>query len=566
MKRDKALKNPPAANPSKKRDLLRSTRELSALLAVAKTATQSLDTEQVLNDTLDKSLDILGFPAGYIRILDPNERDLVVRAARGLSSPEFRSNIVPLDSSHQSIGRIVYETLAPYVSPDVRKDPKFRHGFMARAGLVSAAFVPITSKNRSMGKNRFLGMMMVGSPRLHRFSQDEIDLLTAFGAQLGAALDNLNLYEEVKEGKAYIENLVESAGDAIISTDLEHCVLSWNSGAEVIFGYRKAEAIGRKLSLLLPSDREQELDEIRNKVLATGVVRNLEVSRRKKDGTNIEVALTVSPIEEPTGRVAGFLHLAKDITEKKRYEERLKELDTMKSDFVSSVSHELRTPLTAIKGSVDNMLDGLTGILNDKQIRYLSRIKSNADRLSRLINDLLDLSRIEAGRIDLKPARLELAALARDITETLKPMAAEKLIELEIAPVNGPITAWADRDKVTQVIMNLIGNALKFTPARGKVTVKVEKNADSSVQVSIADTGPGISRGEAEKIFDKFYQVPTAEKQKTRGTGLGLAISKSLVEMHGGKIWMDSELGQGSTFSFTLPAEQAAMPVPIPAT
>ncbi|HTM09866.1 MAG TPA: ATP-binding protein [Verrucomicrobiae bacterium] len=557
MKRDKALKTRPAADPAKKRDLLRSTRELSALLAVAKTATQSLDTEQVLKDTLDKSLDILGFPAGYIRILDANERDLVVRAARGLSSSEFRSNVVPLDSSHQSIGKIVYETLAPYVSPDVRNDPKFRHGFMAREGLISAAFVPITSKNRSMGKNRFLGMMMVGSPRLHRFSEDEIDLLSAFGAQLGAALDNLNLYEEVKKGKAYIENLVESAGDAIVSTDLEHRVLSWNSGAEAIFGYRKAEVIGRSLAVLLPPGREEELDNIRSKVLGSGVIRNLEVARRKKDGTSIEVSVAVSPIEDPTGRVTGFLHLSKDITEKKRYEERLKELDTMKSDFVSSVSHELRTPLTAIKGSVDNMLDGLTGELNEKQIRYLGRIKSNTDRLARLINDLLDLSRIEAGRIELKPARLEVATLARDITETLRPIAAEKMIEFEITPAKGPVTAWADRDKITQVIMNLIGNALKFTPSLGRITVAIECNGDGWVQVSIADTGPGIPRSEAEKIFDKFYQVASADRHKARGTGLGLSISKSLVEMHGGKIWMESEVGRGSTFFFTLPALRA---------
>ena len=558
MKRDKALKTRPAANPAKKRDLLRSTRELSALLAVAKTATQSLDTERVLNDTLDKSLDILGFQVGYIRILEPNERDLVVRAARGFTSPEFRSNVVPLDSSPRSIGKIVYDTLAPYISPDVRKDPRFRHGFMAKEGLVSAAWVPITSKSRAIGKSRFLGMIMVGSPRLHRFSEDEIDLLTAFGAQLGAALDNLNLYEEVKGGKAYIENLVESAGDAIVSTDLAHRILSWNSGAAAVFGYGKEEAIGRSLAFLLPPGRAAELDAIRDQVLQSGVIRNLEAPRKKKDGELIEVSLSVSPIHDTAGAVSGFLHLAKDITEKKRYEERLKELDTMKSDFVSSVSHELRTPLTAIKGSVDNMLDGLTGALNEKQIRYLGRIKSNTDRLSRLINDLLDLSRIEAGRIELKPARLEVAALARDITETLRPLATEKMIELEIAPVKGPVAAWADRDKITQVIMNLIGNALKFTPSRGKITVAVERNADSWVQVSIADTGPGIPRSEAEKIFDKFYQVATAERQKTRGTGLGLSISKSLVEMHGGKIWMDSEVGRGSTFSFTLPAERAS--------
>ncbi|HEY1372950.1 MAG TPA: ATP-binding protein [Candidatus Binatia bacterium] len=558
MKAEKHPKKNPASGPAKNRDPLRSARALSALLAVAKTATQSLDTDQVLNDTLEKSLDILGFQVGYIRILDPNGRDLVVRAARGLTSPEFRSNVVPLDASHQSIGKIVYETLAPYVAPDLRKEPKFRHGFMTKEGLVSAAFVPITSKNRSMGRSRFLGMMMVGSRRLHRFSEDEIDLLTAFGAQLGAALDNLNLYEEVKEGKDYIENLVESAGDAIVSTDLAHCILTWNAGAEAVFGYSKEEAIGRSLALLLPPDSDGELDDIRRRIEEKGVLRNLELQRRRKDGARIEVAAAVSPIRDRSGCVTGLLHLAKDVTDKKRYEERLKQLDAMKSEFVSSVSHELRTPLTAIKGSVDNMLDGLTGALNEKQGRYLTRIKSNTDRLSRLINDLLDLSAIEAGKIDLKRSRVALAPLARDVAETLRPVAADKSIHLEVSAADATVTAWADRDKVIQVFMNLIGNALKFTPAEGKVTVAVERDGEGWAKVSINDTGPGIPTEEAQKIFDRFYQVAAAGRQKARGTGLGLSISKSLVEMHGGKIWMESQPGHGSTFSFTLPVEPPA--------
>jgi len=553
MKADKGFKKiSPPARP-KNRDSLRSARALSALLAVAKTATQSLDTDQVLNDTLEKSLEILGFQAGYIRILDPNGHDLVVRAARGLTSPEFLANVVPLDSSHQSIGKIVHDTLAPYISPDVRKDPTFRHGFMAKEGLISAAWVPITSKNRSMGRSRFLGMMMVGSPRLHRFSEDQIDLLTAFGAQLGAALDNLNLYDEVKEGKDYIENLVESAGDAIVSTDFEHRILTWNAGAEAVFGYSKDEAVGRSLAFLLPPGAAGELDDIRRRIEESGVMRNLELQRRRKDGARIEVAVAVSPIHDGSGRVTGFLHLAKDITDKKRYEERLKQLDAMKSEFVSSVSHELRTPLTAIKGSVDNMLDGLTGALNEKQVRYLTRIKSNTDRLSRLINDLLDLSAIEAGKIELKLSRVALGPLARDVAETLRPVAADKSIHLDVAPADAAVTAWADRDKVVQVFMNLIGNALKFTPAEGRVTVAVERDGDGWAKVSIADTGPGIAAEEAQKIFDKFYQVAAAGRQKARGTGLGLSISKSLVEMHGGKIWMESCPGRGSTFSFTLP-------------
>ena len=202
------------------------------------------------------------------------------------------------------------------------------------------------------------------------------------------------------------------------------------------------------------------------------------------------------------------------------------------------------------------MLDGLTGSLNEKQTRYLVRIKSNTDRLSRLINDLLDLSRIEAGRIDIKPTVLSPETLAREVIESLRSMVVDKLIDLEVTCHDATVTAWADRDKITQVLMNLVGNAVKFTSSHGHVTVAIERNGNGWVQVSVADTGPGIPREELDRIFDKFYQVSQVDKRKIRGTGLGLAISKALVQMHGGKIWVESELGKGSTFFFTLPAQQ----------
>ena len=228
----------------------------------------------------------------------------------------------------------------------------------------------------------------------------------------------------------------------------------------------------------------------------------------------------------------------------------------MKSDFVSNVSHELRTPLTSIKGSVDNMLDGLTGPLNEKQIRYLARIKSNTDRLSRLVNDLLDLSRIEAGRVEVRPATLPLTALAEEVAEHLKPLAAEKLIRIEVPSPDPKVIVWADRDKVTQILMNLVGNAIKFTPEQGKVSVAIERSENEYVRISVADTGPGILPEERSKIFSKFYQIDSVNKQKPKGSGMGLAISKALVEMQGGKIWVEGEVGRGSTFSFTLPIQQ----------
>jgi PAS domain S-box-containing protein len=533
-----------------KKALLGRTRELAALLAISQTATQSLETEKILNDTLDKSLEILDFDVGYIRTLDPGKKNLIVRVARGLSSPEFLSTSFPLDSPDPIVGKTVFKTQKPYIGTDIRKDPMFQARTMEREGVISLAMVPIVSKQRAMG------FIAVGSKKLHKFTQREVRLLVAFSSQLGSALENAQLYDEVNKEKAYIENLVDNAGDAIVSTDVEDRILTWNHGAEVIFGYSKEETVGQSLTILLPSHRAGELEEIRDKVRLTGVIRNLEVRRIRKDGIIIEASLAVSPIRDKDDNVIGFLHLARDVTEKKRYEQRLKELDKMKSAFVSNVSHELRTPLTAIKASADNMLDRLIGDLNGKQVGYLTRIKSNSDRLARLINDLLDLSTIEAGKIDLRPANLPLITLVKEAAESLRPVAAEKLIDLTVMSVDPRVIAWADRDKVIQVLMNLIGNALKFTPMRGKVTIAVAKNSAAWMQISVTDTGPGIPAKEVNKVFGRFYQIGQAGTQKTHGTGLGLAISKALVEMHGGKIWVKSEAGKGSTFSFTLPAEQ----------
>jgi PAS domain S-box-containing protein len=332
-------------------------------------------------------------------------------------------------------------------------------------------------------------------------------------------------------------------------------VLTWNRAAEVIFGYSKDEAVGSSFSMMMPPERSRELEEIRLKLEVTGPMRNLETRRRRKDGTVFDVALAVSPIKDEGGRVTGFLHIVKDITEKNRYERRLKELDRMKSDFVSSVSHELRTPLTAIKGSVDNMVDGILGPVTEKQARYLARINANADRLARLISDLLDLSKIEAGKIDLKPAVVDVNTIINEVTDSLRGIAGDKLTLIES---NGaaPVQVWADRDKLVQILTNLIGNAVKFTPSHGRVAVAAEEHGTGWVKIAVADNGPGIPDEEAGKIFDKFYQAQQPNKLNVKGTGLGLAISKSLVELHGGRIEYERGADGGSVFSFTLPARR----------
>ena len=278
---------------------------------------------------------------------------------------------------------------------------------------------------------------------------------------------------------------------------------------------------------------------------------------------NLKTRDEIEALAEQFNKMAAALQGAHDRLEEKVADrtrelvtanEKLKELDKLKSDFLSNVFHELRTPLTAIEGLAANMLDGIIGPVNDKQIEYLADIKTSTDRLARLIENLLDLSIIAAERAEMKPSAISLLALVQEVSLGLRTIAKNKLTDLELGSLE-PLTVWADRDRIAQVLTNLIGNAIKFTPPQGRVVVSAHMNGGAWAQVSIADTGPGIPPEEVRKIFDEFYQVTRPGKQKSQGVGLGLAISKKLVEMHGGKIWVESEIGKGSMFHFTLPTQ-----------
>jgi signal transduction histidine kinase len=234
--------------------------------------------------------------------------------------------------------------------------------------------------------------------------------------------------------------------------------------------------------------------------------------------------------------------------------ERLKEMDRLKSMFLSHVSHELKTPLTSIKGFVDNMLDGLTGELHSKQREYLDRVRANSDRLSRMISNLLDLSRIESGTHHLDRARLRLFDLAEEVTEQLRPIATAKHLTLGVVCPDPTLRVSGDRDKLIQVITNLVDNAIKFTPKGGQITVELGRKDPERVMMTVADTGEGIPAEAIAKLFEPFYQASRQAGVHAKGLGLGLSIVKTLVELHGGTISVTSEVGKGSTFCILLPA------------
>jgi two-component system phosphate regulon sensor histidine kinase PhoR len=280
-----------------------------------------------------------------------------------------------------------------------------------------------------------------------------------------------------------------------------------------------------------------------------GRVTGIESIWRGKNGAHIPVEANAALLKDKKGIVSGGVVGVRDVREQKK-------LEKMKNDFLSNISHELRTPLTSIKGSIDNLLDGIAGNLTEGQREYLSIINGESNRLVRLIDDLLDMNKLEARSLKLLPAEVEYVSLVAQAVYSLKELAYEKGLSIAMEWPAAEIPLAADRDRIYQVLVNLINNAIKFTD-RGEIQVIVEEARNGSITTRIRDTGVGIPRDEIEKIFDRFYQIQRPLAEKSRGAGLGLAISKSLIEMHGGSITVESQEGAGSEFTFTLPLQSA---------
>ena len=280
-----------------------------------------------------------------------------------------------------------------------------------------------------------------------------------------------------------------------------------------------------------------------------------ELHAKRPDGTSFPVEFSVG--EMAWGHSSRYVGIIHDLTEQKETEKKLRELDQLKSEFVSMVSHELRTPLTSIGGYLEMLVDGDAGEINEEQKEYLEIIQRNTVRLSALINDLLDVSRIESGRIELKKQQIDIHELIQGATESIRPHIEEKHQTLDIVIPSSLPEVYADVDRVTQVLINLVSNATKYTPQNGKLIIKAD-TPEGFVRISVIDNGIGLSPAELEKLFTRFFRADNHTTREVGGTGLGLWISRSLVEMHGGAISVESEKEKGSTFSFTLPVNTKA--------
>lgn len=339
---------------------------------------------------------------------------------------------------------------------------------------------------------------------------------------------------QLRASEANLRKVIVQNPDGIVIVDKNGIVRFINPATESLFGRKNEELLGQTFGFPVVLDKATEVEVIH------------------KDGELVVAEMRMVEIDWK-GEIT-YLASLHDITERKEAEEKIKETMAIKSEFISMASHELRTPLTAIKEGIRLVIQEQTGELNDEQKEFLGIAERNVERLVRLINDILDFQKLESGRMDVDMQENDINEIVKEIKETMASLANEKGLNL-ITELDDTIPKVKfDRDKITQVLTNIVNNAITFTE-QGSVTISTNKG-DNVIEVSVSDTGPGIKKEDQPKLFSEFEQLARGAERKTGGSGLGLAISRKIIKRHNAKIWVESELGKGTTFHFVLPIKE----------
>ena len=357
-------------------------------------------------------------------------------------------------------------------------------------------------------------------------------------------------YGEAERARSETRAILDATSEAMFLVSPDDRFLALNRQSELVFHTSAGELAGRRFAEVLPEVERifEDPEGFKACVAHTGEdsERQFTETARQRWPVMRELELFSTPVRDAGGEHLGRLYVFRDVTHER-------EVDRMKSEFVSLVSHELRTPLTSIKGYVDLILDGDSGEINEEQREFLTVAKRNADRLTMLVGDLLDVSRIESGAMKLKLSEIDLKPLIQGVAGLLRPHMEMKKQTLNIDVPAGLPRVSGDADRIIQILTNLVSNANKYTPSGGSISVGAREE-EGRISIQVSDTGVGLSLEEQSRLFTKFYRAENPKTQGVSGTGLGLWITRSLVEMHGGEIRVSSNPGKGTTFRFALPS------------
>jgi PAS domain S-box-containing protein len=493
--------------------------DVSSLLAT------KLDPAAAFAEVVREAPQLLEAEAAVLRVLEEDE--LVARAAWG---PATTGVVGTRSSSAAGVAGVVAQSRSPLAVGNARETPRFgREDSLLRTGLVSVVAVPMFARGGGLH-----AVLAVYDREPRSWRDDETQALCALAATASAAFSSAELYARVAEEKERSEAILANIADGIVAVDREGAIVLWNATAEQITGVPAEEALGRRVADVL----QRELAED-----AEGAPGERQVAFLR-GGKEVWLSLTEAVMLDAAGDVAGRVFAFRDVSS-----ERV--VDQMKSDFVATVSHELRTPLTSIYGFAETLLRGDVEFSDVERGTFLGYIASESERLINIVDDLLNIARLETGTLGLNISRADIGEIVSEtVTRFAEHLNGDFTFDVEVP--RGSVFVRADREKLTQIVLNLVDNAVKFSPTGGRIAVTARRRSDTA-EIRIVDEGIGIARTDQQRIFTKFYRAEDAARHSPQGTGLGLFLARGLLAAMGGRIWVESKEGEGSTFVFELP-------------
>jgi len=531
----------------------RRAREQQALLETLKDLSGELELSKVLHGVLERAVSLLGVAGGELATWDPERRDLEIVASHNMGTNAVGTRMAPGEGA---MGRVA-ETGEPLVIPRYQE-------WASRSAKYTQSVVQTVMAAPLLIGSRLVGVIAaVHSDPEREFGDEDLRLLELFGPQAAIAIENARLFTESRRQKQYFEELVRNSPVAVVTLDTSHDVVACNPAFERLFGYARDEITGRNLDdLITTEDTRVEAMGYTRQALARNPVKIIS-QRRRKDGRVLDVEVLGVPVLID-GEPQGLMALYHDITELLQAREAAESANRAKSQFLANMSHELRTPLNAIIGYSEMLAEELAEDGNEVHVPDLEKIGSAGKHLLALINEILDLSKIEAGRMELYIEEFDLDAAVDEVVTTIQPVAVKNGNELRLQRRGrGRLGVMrADVVKVKQILLNLLSNACKFTE-NGTVTLEIGPVPGDTgfLAFAVRDTGIGMTPEQLGRLFEAFSQADVSTTRRFGGTGLGLVISRRFARMMGGEVVVDSVPGEGSVFTVTLPL-RVSVPTP----